>query len=307
LNIQTTATHWKLKSQPKQPAALGRRSYRCLAGKWAHRLLPSAAILIITCFAYRMEPKIKILIIEDEALIAEDMRLTLEDLGYEVIDCCYNYTEGASAIRRKEADLVMLDINLGGSDDAQNGLKLAAILQSEVKVPFIFLTAYSDTDTIRRATKLQPSGYLIKPVNAATVFAAIQTAIEHDGGKTADPSGIERPDFFFVKVGAKNHKLLWDDVFCIEAGKNYVRLRISGSATEYPIRGTLTFVLDQLLPERLEAKFLRVNRSTSLNRRFITAFSGTRIYCSGLEFENTRFSAKELTEMLEHEPRLPGA
>lgn len=255
-----------------------------------------------------MEPKIKILIVEDEALIAENLKLTLEDLGYEVVDCCYNYAEAETAIRRNEADLVMLDINLGSRDESQNGLSLAAVLHNELKTPFIFLTAYSDTDIIRRATKLRPSGYLIKPVNAATVFAAIQTAIEHEGKADEPPPSDSldaRPDFFFVKVGAKNHKLMWEDVYCIEAGKNYVKLRLAANATEYPIRGTLTFVLEQLLPKRLEAQFLRINRSTSLNRRYITAFSGETIYCGAEGFENTRYSARELQELLESVTKTP--
>ncbi len=250
-----------------------------------------------------MEPKIKILIVEDEALIAENLKLTLEDLGYEVTGTCYSYAEAVTAFAHNSADLVMLDINLGSRDDAHNGLALAALLHSDdVKTPFIFLTAYSDTDTIRRATKLQPSGYLIKPVNAATVFAAIQTAIERsiaNGPGAAPDEAAVRPDFFFVKMGARTHKLMWDDVYCIEAGKNYVKLRLTANGMEYPIRGTLTFVLEQLLPKRLEAQFLRINRSTALNRRHITAYSGETIYCGTEGFENTRYSAKELQELLE--------
>ncbi len=258
-----------------------------------------------------MEPKIKILIVEDEALIAENLKLSLEDLGYEVIGTCYNYVEAVQAFQHNIADLVMLDINLGSRNEAHSGLALAALLHSDdVKTPFIFLTAYSDTDTILRATKLQPSGYLIKPVNTATIFAAIQTAIERSGTKemTSPPSAdetAERPDFFFVKVGAKNHKLMWEDVYCIEAGKNYVKLRLASGTTEYPIRGTLTFVLEQLLPARLEPQFLRVNRSISLNRRYITAFSGDTIYCGNEAFENTRFSPKELQELLAAATKTP--
>lgn len=247
-----------------------------------------------------MEHKIKVLIVEDEALIAENLKFTLEDLGYEVTGTCYSFSEAAAALSNAEADLVMLDINLGSKNSDETGLQLASLVPGGI--PFIFLTAYSDVDTIRQATRLKPAGYLIKPVNPATVFAAIQTAIEAVERDTPVPPPTQdeapgQPDFFFVKVGTRTHKLSWEDVYCIEAGKNYVRLRSTVSKMEYPIRGTLAFVTDQLLPERLKDQFIRVNRSTCLNRKAITSFGADTVYCGSERFESTRLTAKEWQEL----------
>lgn len=254
-----------------------------------------------------METSLNILIVEDDALIAENLKMTLEDLGYTVVDTCYNYDEALIRIRQGGADLVMLDINLGSSLEHRNGITLAATLQSESRTPFIFLTAYDDTETILRATRLGPSAYLIKPVNAATLFAAVQTAIQASMDRTAPATtpaagGLSkegaRPDFFFVKVGNRTHKLMWEDVFCLEAGKNYVKLRIVGHAADYPIRGTLNFVAEQLLPQRLKPQFVRFNRSTVLNLRQISGFDAATVRCGGADFENTRFTVRELQELL---------
>ena len=114
-----------------------------------------------------MEPKLAILVVEDDALIAENLRLTLQDLGYATPPACHTYARAEAALTRPggvAADLVLLDINLGSADPARTGLALARHLSGPAAPPFVFLTAYADLDTIRHATRLQPSGYLIKPV-----------------------------------------------------------------------------------------------------------------------------------------------
>jgi len=247
-----------------------------------------------------MDNKIKILIVEDEALIAENLKCSLEDLGYEVTDTCYTYAEALEAIGQTTADLFLLDINLGRQPH-ENGLALAELIISKCRKPFIFLTAYSDLDTIRRATRLQPSGYLIKPANSAALFATIQTAIEHFTNQRAFIPAIESPplpDYFFVKVGTKAHKLLWEDIYCIESGKNYVKLRSIITRTDYPIRGSLTYVMDNLVPKKLEGSFIRVNRAVCLNRKYITAYDNDYVYCGTEKYENARTAMKQLQELI---------
>ncbi len=248
--------------------------------------------------------KISLLIVEDEALIAENVRLTLEDLGYEVLDTCYSYAQAVAAFAQYAPDLVLLDINLGSADPARDGLALAQLLSAQTAPPpFIFLTAYNDLDTIRQATRLAPSGYLIKPVNGAALFATIQTAIAHSLAHRAAPlptaslaAGPEPPEYFFVKLGDTNHRVQWADVSCIEAGKNYVTLRTGANRLGYPIRGSLSYVLDSLLPASLHAAFIRVNRRTSLNAVFITHYDDEFVYCGDERFENSPSALKQLQE-----------
>ncbi len=245
-----------------------------------------------------MTEKIKILVVEDEALIAENLRTTLEDLGYEVTDVCYTYEEAQEAIRALDNDLVLLDINLRDADFRNNGLRLANSLPKEM--PFIFLTAYSDLDMIREATKLKPSGYLIKPVTASTLFATIQTTIEHvmlQTDPTIEPTAMpveNAPNFFFVKVRSERRKIFWKDIAYISAGKNYVKLRAVNSTEEYPIRGTLTFVLEQLVPKDMQDTFVRIGRAVSVNRYLVTAYDLNEVICAGKSFENTRMLLREM-------------
>lgn len=247
-----------------------------------------------------MEHKIRVLIVEDEALIAENLSQTLEDLGYGTAGICYTFREAQQAIADVPAELVLLDINLGSNNADENGIALGRIINAGARKPFIFLTAYSDRDIIESAAKMRPGGYLIKPVNPAALFATIQTAMYNHVQEQTPLSDQPpaRPDYFFVRIGLKNHRLLWRDVYCIESGKNYVRLRIRNSPTEYPIRGTLAFVTEQLIPVHLQQDFLRISRSVCVNMQMITTYSGDQVCCGDNCFENTRFSVKELHDLL---------
>jgi DNA-binding LytR/AlgR family response regulator len=245
-----------------------------------------------------MEHKLKILVVEDKPLIAENLKLTLEDLGYEVAHLCYTFTQAVSAISSGTIDLALLDIHLGSKNPDENGIALGQLIQKTSGTPFIFLTAYSDLETIRTATQLGPSGYLIKPVNPATVFAAVQSAIQNNLNARKAVAEEEAPDYFFLKLGDKNHRIMWNEIYCIEAGKNYVKLQVAGGQMEYPIRGSMTFVLEELLPKHLEKQFIRISRSESLNLKHITAYNTHTIIAEGREFLNTRYTLKELQELM---------
>jgi DNA-binding LytR/AlgR family response regulator len=248
-----------------------------------------------------MRDKLRILIVEDEAIIAENLRYSLEDLGYQVVDTCYNYADALDAIQQQGYDLVMLDINLGDRNEMQAGFSLAETLNDNYGKPFIFITAYNDADTIKTASKLLPFGYLIKPVNNATLFATIQMAIERFDKKVVaeKPDNVnEKPDFFFVKLGTKTHKVSWEDVYCLEAGKNYVKLRTLAAGLEYPIRGSLSYVVDNMVPTHLSDHFIKVNRSNYLNRKFITGYDNNFVYCNNVKFENGKTGNKQLREIL---------
>ena len=256
-------------------------------------------------------PRLRILLVEDEALIAENLRLTLEDLGYEVPAAFYTFAEAQAGLRPAPgqpaaalADLVLLDLNLGATNPAHSGLELARQLRAAGGPPFIFLTAYSDLNTIREATQLQPSGYLIKPVGGPALFGAIQSALECAATHQPAPAPLTAgapspvpPDFFFVKLGELTRKLYWADVLRLEAGKNYVTLYSADQRGGYAIRGSLTYVLDQLVPPSLRPLFLRVNRRLCLHAATITAFDEEWVHCGPDQYENGGSAEAELREL----------
>ena len=242
------------------------------------------------------ESRIQVAIIEDEALIADEIRRTLIGLGYEVSAIYYDYDSAAAAIPHLQTDLFMLDINLGKGTE-QGGLALAGIVKATNPKPFIFLTAYSDKDTIAKATALHPANYLIKPLNEAALFAAIQLSLAGRGqppaGKGKPEDGHKTPAYFYVKVGDRITQLQWKDVYAMKASKNYTLLYATGMPGHYPIRGSINFLLEKLLPTELRPQFFRLGKNLCLNRSHITAATEECLVCGGTAFENAGKLAQE--------------
>ena len=116
----------------------------------------------------------KILIVEDERIIALDLRQRLQRLGYDVVGAVAN---GASALEKVlllSPDVVLMDINLEGEMD---GTEAARLVHEQQGIPVIFLTAYATDDTLNRALISHPFGYLLKPVDTRELHAAVQTAL----------------------------------------------------------------------------------------------------------------------------------
>lgn len=116
----------------------------------------------------------KILVVEDDPTIAIDIRLNLEDSGYIVVDSIHKAEEAEEIINRNQVDLIMLDINLDGE---MTGLDLAQIINRDYQIPFIFLTSYSDENTLKKASITFPAGYIVKPFKEKDLVPAIMMAL----------------------------------------------------------------------------------------------------------------------------------
>ena len=104
--------------------------------------------------------KTKILIVEDESIIALDIKKTLEKMDYEVTNMAYDYQGAIKSVEINRPDLILMDVNLGKSKD---GIEIAREIKSSDNIPIIYLTAFSDEVTINRAIETKPISYLIKP------------------------------------------------------------------------------------------------------------------------------------------------
>lgn len=116
----------------------------------------------------------KILIIEDEPLIARDLKRIAINCGYEVMNICYNSDKALDALALLNYNLILLDINLKGT---RNGIELAEIINKKYFKPFIFITSYADKATIESVKKTNPAGYVIKPFTNDEIFSAIEIGI----------------------------------------------------------------------------------------------------------------------------------
>lgn len=119
-------------------------------------------------------PSIKILIVEDESIVALDIRSALRKLNYEVTDMVTSYEQAIQSVKNNCPDIALLDINLQNSKD---GIAIAKKLQKMMDISVVYLTAFSDDDTLQRAVKTNPLGYILKPFTRAELKSSLILAI----------------------------------------------------------------------------------------------------------------------------------
>lgn len=117
----------------------------------------------------------RILVVEDESIVAFNLQQRLAQLGYDVPAIAVSGEECMEMFSQTQPDLVLMDIHIEGDMD---GIETATRLNQDTSVPVIYLTAYSEDSTLERARKTRPYGYLIKPFSERELHATIQMALE---------------------------------------------------------------------------------------------------------------------------------
>ncbi len=247
---------------------------------------------------------IKILIVEDEAIIAENLKMILEFYDYHVVDIVNRYEEAIVALDKYKPDFVLLDITIKGEND---GIKLAQFINEKYGLPFIYITSHSDKTTIERAKSTSPYGYLIKPFDNEDVYAAIEMALGRFASQrqgeskeqitelTDDIKAEETPftlnDSIFVRHKNSYQKILFEDLIWLEADDNYSRMYTSKQ--QYIIRLVL-----KNLSTKLPFYFFRVHKSFVINCKKITAFDSSHVYLSEKAIPIGRAQQAELIQRL---------
>jgi len=117
---------------------------------------------------------INLMLVEDERIVAFDLKRQLQGFGYHVDSVVASGEQAISQAAENKPDLVLMDIHLEGGMD---GIEAAAAIRASHHIPVIFLTAYAEDDTLRRALDSRPFGYLIKPCEGRELHATIQMAL----------------------------------------------------------------------------------------------------------------------------------
>jgi len=163
-----------------------------------------------------MHKDLKILIVEDEPLIAEDILGFLETAGFSNISIVYDYKSAALVLEQELVEIVLLDINLEGE---LNGMDVAKKINKEHHLPFIFITSYSDSATIKEVKELHPVGYIVKPFNGKEIPAVLELGYElfyTYMGKESDFEIAKLNKFASEPLTQKEIEVL----LCIAEGKN---------------------------------------------------------------------------------------
>ncbi|MCK9209136.1 MAG: response regulator [Salinivirgaceae bacterium] len=239
---------------------------------------------------------LKILIVEDELLIAEDIRMQLIHLGYEVTGQAVSYMEAIECIMDDLPDLVMVDINIAGNKD---GIELGKFLHEEAEIPFIYLTSHSDKNTVARAKETQPDAYLLKPFKPESLFTSIEIALSNASKRSREvlnSSPLETSDFgeelflkdcLFVKEkdGTSFIKIKLEEIVYINSiGGNYLTLYVLGN-NKHIIRSTFKS-MQQYLPEQ---DFFQTHKSYMVNLKFLERFSQDKVTIKGIDLPLSKY------------------
>jgi DNA-binding response OmpR family regulator len=213
------------------------------------------------------EDLIKILIVEDDAIIAHCLELDLTSYGYEVCACVNNYADAVAQLKIATPDFVIIDINL---NQALNGIDIGRHIFENFKLPFIFLTANTDNDTIEIARKVFPKAFLGKPYDIKSLIGTIQVAIYNHTNEQNNIYKAEESDFHFVKVGNNYKRVDWKEVSHIEVQQGFSKIFISNDGS--PLSFVVKISLDKLQAELKRFKMERISRSVLVNTNFIKSY-----------------------------------
>ena len=117
-----------------------------------------------------------VLIVEDDPQIAESLSDMLEILDHKVIGIANSYGKAFEYLSKEDVEIGLLDIQLFGE---KTGIDVAERIKSDIKIPFIFTTAYADKETIKKASEHGPYGYIVKPYGMKDINAAIEVAMQN--------------------------------------------------------------------------------------------------------------------------------
>jgi len=124
--------------------------------------------------AFESPESARVIIADDERIVAADLRKRVLALGYTVLAVVGSGEDAVREALHHRPDLVLLDIGMEGAYD---GIAAAAIIRKEVDIPVVFVTSYSDKETLRRAKEIGPFGYILKPFDERELATTVEMAL----------------------------------------------------------------------------------------------------------------------------------
>jgi len=208
---------------------------------------------------------IKILIVEDEVLIADYIKDILENNGCENITMAHSVAEAQEKMKSWKPEIILMDINLEGHIE---GISLGKEKNEEAQI--IFITGQADSKTVENALSISPESYLTKPIREVDLMTAIRILINK-----------KQKQYVFVKDGYDDIKLKLDDIIYIQSDKNY--LDVVTKTSKFSIRNTL-----QDFCKQLPSSFKQIHRSVFINSDLIEKISSDEVLVKGCKLPLSR-------------------
>lgn len=204
----------------------------------------------------------KIFIVEDNTSHLNVLKAKVESLGYQIAGTSQTASEALSDIKKTSPDVILIDINLDGNND---GIVLAKQIKEISTASMLFITAQSKDEIIQDAIAVEPSGYLIKPVDLNELKANIELAMYQKTQTKSRPNFKAEKEFLTVRTGQKLQLLPFKEIKILRVDiKNYVTL-VDDKGKEFAVRDSLKNILNSVLPDC----FIRTHHSYGVNMDFV--------------------------------------
>lgn len=227
--------------------------------------------------------KVKVLIVEDQSLIAHDIAGKLSNHDMEVAQICPSGERAIEVVEKLSPDLILMDIQLAGALD---GISTAKFIREKIDIPIIFLSDYTDQATVNRAKQTFPANYLSKPFNETDLIRAIDLALYNAKANKGSSPKSEARKYVFLKDNFLYKKVAYDEIVLLKAERAYCTL-ITDKAS-FTFSKSMNKIAEQLDHPNL----FRIHRSYIININKITAINGNLISLG----EHTADLSKELRE-----------
>jgi len=205
----------------------------------------------------------KVLVVEDEIIIADNICDSLVEEGYVVLEPCISYTEAIESLVNNAPDIVILDIQLSGK---KTGIDIAEYINTHIHIPFIFLTSNTDRLTFTQAKYVHPNSFLVKPFNSEELIASIEIALfnySNDRKNVIDDKNLIIKDSIFVKTKKCYQRIAFDEIEFIQSDRVYLDIHLLDKS-KVTVRDSMSSLIS-----KLNESFVRVHRSYIINSSYL--------------------------------------
>lgn len=236
--------------------------------------------------------KVKVLIVEDEAIIADNIFDTLEEFGYEPLEPVNTFSAAIELIEKEQPDIAILDIQLSGQ---KSGIDVAAEINKNFHFPFIFLSSNSDSLTLGQAKNVQPFAYLVKPFGKEELYTSIEVALYNYSKQkesALDTNNLIIRDALFIKDQKVFHRINFTDILYLQSDHIYIDVFLK-EGKKISVRGSLNEYMN-----KLSSSFFRSHRSYIVNLDYMTKLNGNKLEIQGTEIPIGQNQREELLSKL---------
>jgi len=243
---------------------------------------------------------ISILIVEDEVIIAHDILEILTEVGYSNIYKARNYEQAIELLTKNKIDIALIDINLNSSF---TGIQLANYINTNIQIPFLYVTSYSDKLVTDEAKLTKPNGFVLKPFTKEMLLASIEIVyfnFQHQTKEIKNDTATEEQeeyniiinDCFLIKENYQYIKIPLAEIQWFESDGNYIEIKTLQK--KYVIRCSLK-KLQQLLPPK---RFVKCYKKYIINIELVDKFSKEFVHINGNQIPVSRQAQSNVIKLL---------